>query len=149
MAVVAILGVLAALIVPRVVGHHDDAKRAACFANQGDIELQVKLWRRNNGSYPAANLSNIGANTAYFPERPAHLPGRRHSLHNRYNHWTRYRPYPLRGCRLEKISVRSQPVSFHVTYAFINNLPENHRPIRQATVDFRARHELPVRSEQA
>ena len=27
MAVVAILGVLAALIVPRVVGHHDNAKR--------------------------------------------------------------------------------------------------------------------------
>ena len=67
MAVVAILGVLAALIVPRVVGHHDNAKRAACYANQGDIELQVKLWRRNNGSYPAANLSNIGADTAYFP----------------------------------------------------------------------------------
>jgi general secretion pathway protein G len=67
MAVVAILGVLAALIVPRVIGHHTTAKCAACMANQGDIELQVKLFRRNTGSYPAANLSNISGLPAYFP----------------------------------------------------------------------------------
>lgn len=67
MAALAILGILSLLIVPRVIGHNDEAKRAACFANQGDIELQVKLWRRNQGAYPAADLSNIGANTAYFP----------------------------------------------------------------------------------
>jgi len=67
MAVTAILGVLAVLIVPRVSGHQDSSKRAACYANQGDIELQVKLWKRANGSYPAANLSDIGANTSYFP----------------------------------------------------------------------------------
>ena len=66
--VVAILGVLAALIVPRVIGNHSNAKRASCFLNQGEIEMQVKLWRRNTGSYPAANLADIGANTAYFPE---------------------------------------------------------------------------------
>lgn len=68
MAVVAILGVIAALIVPRVMGHHNDAKEAACFTNQGEIELQVKLWKRTNGSYPTANLSNIGGNATYFPE---------------------------------------------------------------------------------
>jgi prepilin-type N-terminal cleavage/methylation domain-containing protein len=68
MAVVTILGVLGALIVPRVLGHHDDAKQAVCFINQGEIEMQVKLWRRNSGSYPAANLSDIGANATYFPE---------------------------------------------------------------------------------
>jgi prepilin-type N-terminal cleavage/methylation domain-containing protein len=67
MAVVAILGILAALIVPRVTGHYDGANRAACFSHQGEIELQAKLWLRANGSYPAADLSNIGANTAYFP----------------------------------------------------------------------------------
>jgi prepilin-type N-terminal cleavage/methylation domain-containing protein len=68
MAALAILGLLAALIVPRVVGHFDDSNRTACELNQGEIELQVKLWRRNNGAYPAADLSNIGANAAYFPE---------------------------------------------------------------------------------
>ncbi|HEX3601373.1 MAG TPA: prepilin-type N-terminal cleavage/methylation domain-containing protein [Lacipirellulaceae bacterium] len=67
MAVMAILGVLAILIVPRVSSHQDTSKRAACYANQGDIELQVKLWKRANGTYPAANLSDIGANTTNFP----------------------------------------------------------------------------------
>jgi prepilin-type N-terminal cleavage/methylation domain-containing protein len=67
MAVVAILGVLAVLIVPRVSLQQDNSKRAACYANQGDIELEVKLWKRNNGTYPAANLSDIGASTTYFP----------------------------------------------------------------------------------
>jgi prepilin-type N-terminal cleavage/methylation domain-containing protein len=66
-AVVAIVGVLAALIVPRLVGHQTAAKRSACFSQQGDIELQVKLWLRNAGSYPAANLCDIGANVTYFP----------------------------------------------------------------------------------
>jgi hypothetical protein len=67
MAVLGILGALAALIVPRVMGHRDSSMRATCHAQQGEIELQVKLWRRNQGSYPAANLSNIAADPAYFP----------------------------------------------------------------------------------
>ncbi len=67
MAVLVILGVLAALIVPRVVGHQDTSEVAACYANQAEIELQAKLWRRNNGAYPAANLSDIAANSDYFP----------------------------------------------------------------------------------
>jgi prepilin-type N-terminal cleavage/methylation domain-containing protein len=67
MAVLAILGVLAALVLPRVGVHQAASKNAACCANQGDIELQVKLWKRNTGSLPAANLSDIGANNSYFP----------------------------------------------------------------------------------
>jgi general secretion pathway protein G len=66
-AALAILGVLAALVVPRVANHQVTSKKAACHANQGDIELQTKLWKRVNGTYPAANLSDIGANTTYFP----------------------------------------------------------------------------------
>jgi prepilin-type N-terminal cleavage/methylation domain-containing protein len=67
MAAVVILGVLALVIVPRLINHDHSAKKSACFTNQADIELQVKLWRRNQGSYPAANLGSIGSNTAYFP----------------------------------------------------------------------------------
>ena len=67
MAVLAILGVLAAMVIPRVNNHQSTSKKAACYASQGDIELQVKLWKRVNGTYPAANLSDIGANTSYFP----------------------------------------------------------------------------------
>jgi competence protein ComGC len=67
MAVLGILAVLAVLVVPRVTGHHDSSRSAACHITQGEIELQVKLWRRNTGSNPAANLSDIGADPAYFP----------------------------------------------------------------------------------
>ena len=67
MAVMAIIGVLAMVIIPRVVTPQDGAKKNACNLNQAEIELQVKLWRRNVGSYPAADLSDIGANTTYFP----------------------------------------------------------------------------------
>lgn len=68
LAVVAILAVLAAYIVPRVFSYYDEAKRNACHANQGDIELQVQLWRRNTDTFPAATLSDIGGNAAYFPD---------------------------------------------------------------------------------
>jgi type II secretory pathway pseudopilin PulG len=66
-AVVAILGAIAALIVPRLIGHHGTTKRAACYANQREIEMQVKLFYRNTGANPAANLSNISGDSAYFP----------------------------------------------------------------------------------
>jgi prepilin-type N-terminal cleavage/methylation domain-containing protein len=68
LAVVAILAIIAAYIIPRATSQVDDARRNACFANQGEIELQAKLWRRNNGSYPASDLNNIESNSAYFPE---------------------------------------------------------------------------------
>src|SRR3954452_13139168 len=67
MAVLAILGILAAVIVPRLSAHQVKGKKSACYANKGDIELQVKLWKRNKSSYPAANLSDIGADASYFP----------------------------------------------------------------------------------
>jgi len=67
LAALAVLGVLAMLVVPRVGNHHAASKKAACCAHQGDIELQVKLWKRANGTNPVANLSNIGASTTYFP----------------------------------------------------------------------------------
>lgn len=68
MAVVVILAIVAAYILPRVGGYNHTAKKNACWTNRGEIELQVRLWQRNNGSYPAADLSNIGADTTYFPQ---------------------------------------------------------------------------------
>ena len=67
MAALVILGILAAVIVPRLATQQVSAKKSGCYANKGDIELQVKLWKRNKSSYPAANLSDIGADASYFP----------------------------------------------------------------------------------
>ena len=67
MAVLVIVGILAAVIVPSLAAHQVKAKKSACYANKADIELQVKLWKRNKSSYPVADLSDIGADTTYFP----------------------------------------------------------------------------------
>src|SRR5450432_2141858 len=67
MAALAILGVIAVFIVPRVSTYRTNGYRNACWSDKGEIELQVRLWYRNKGSYPAANLSDVGADTSYFP----------------------------------------------------------------------------------
>lgn len=68
MAAVAIIGIVATIVVIRVSTSQTEANIAASHAQQGDIEVQVQLWRRNFGSFPAADLSNIGADISYFPE---------------------------------------------------------------------------------
>lgn len=66
--VVAIMGTLAAVIVPRVLDHYTSAKKSACHTQKSEIELQVRLWKRNTGSYPTANLDTIGTDSSYFPD---------------------------------------------------------------------------------
>lgn len=68
MAVVAIIGLLAALALPRTESVRTNGYRASCHVNRAEIELQAMLWRRANGNWPAANLSGIGADINYFPE---------------------------------------------------------------------------------
>jgi prepilin-type N-terminal cleavage/methylation domain-containing protein len=67
-AVIAILGIVAAVIVPRITGGNETADIAACHVYKGDIEIQAELWIHNTGSWPAANLAAIGADIGYFPE---------------------------------------------------------------------------------
>lgn len=52
MVVITILGILAALIVPRVVGRTDDAKVAAARQDISSIMQALKLYRLDNGRYP-------------------------------------------------------------------------------------------------
>lgn len=68
LAVVAIIGVVAAVILPRVSVGHDEGKKAACYVFKGDIEVRAELWMHNTGSWPAGDLSDIGADLNYFPE---------------------------------------------------------------------------------
>jgi prepilin-type N-terminal cleavage/methylation domain-containing protein len=67
-AVVAMIGILAAIIVTHVTSENDSSKINACQTYKGNIEIQAELWIHNQGSLPLANLSDIGAVTAYFPE---------------------------------------------------------------------------------
>jgi type II secretion system protein G len=53
MVVITILGILAALIVPRVVGRTDDARIAAARQDIAQIMGALKLYRLDNGRYPS------------------------------------------------------------------------------------------------
>jgi general secretion pathway protein G len=52
MVVVVILGVLAVLIVPRVVGRTEEARAAAAKHDLAAIMQSLKLYRLDNGRYP-------------------------------------------------------------------------------------------------
>jgi general secretion pathway protein G len=52
MVVVAILAILAALIVPKVIGRPDEARVVAAKQDVGTILQALKLYRLDNGHYP-------------------------------------------------------------------------------------------------
>jgi general secretion pathway protein G len=55
MVVVVILGILAALVVPRVVGRTDEARAAAARQDIAAIMQALKLYRLDNGRYPTTD----------------------------------------------------------------------------------------------
>jgi len=52
MVVVVILGILAVLIVPRVLGRSDEARQAAAKHDIATVMQSLKLYRLDNGRYP-------------------------------------------------------------------------------------------------
>jgi general secretion pathway protein G len=68
LAVVTILGIIAAIIVPRVTISSDTSKQKVNAHNKATINSAVERWYIEKGSWPANNLSDIGADANYFPE---------------------------------------------------------------------------------
>ena len=52
MVVIVILGILAGLIVPRIMGRPDEARRAKARIQLESLETALKLYRLDNGNYP-------------------------------------------------------------------------------------------------
>ena len=50
--VVAILGILAAIVVPRIMDRPDEARRVAAKQDIGTLVNQLKTYRLDNGNYP-------------------------------------------------------------------------------------------------
>jgi len=67
--VVAILGILAAIVVPRVMDRPDQAKQVAAKADVGAIVQALKLYRLDNGFYPSTD-QGLGA----LSQRPTTNP---------------------------------------------------------------------------
>ena len=68
LAVVTILGIIAAIVVPRVSVSSVTAKQKVHEHNKATINAAVERYYIETGGWPADNLSDIGANTSYFPE---------------------------------------------------------------------------------
>ena len=65
--VVLILGALAAIAIPRIVGGAAAAKASACKTNIDTINSQVELYYVYSGEWPN-NLSKVTKITDYFPD---------------------------------------------------------------------------------
>lgn len=67
--VVAILGILAAIIVPKIMDRPDEAKRVAAKADIGALVQALKLYRLDNGFYPSTDQG-----LAALVQKPASNP---------------------------------------------------------------------------
>jgi prepilin-type N-terminal cleavage/methylation domain-containing protein len=66
-AVVTILGIIAALVLPRVQVSTDQSKETTCRHNRAEINISVERYYLHNGVWPANDLSDIAADLDYFP----------------------------------------------------------------------------------
>ncbi len=65
---VGLAGIVAAILLTRFGARASDARKNTCYVLKGNIEMQVQLWYRQKGTWPASNLSDIGADVVYFPD---------------------------------------------------------------------------------
>lgn len=52
--VIAVIGILAAILIPRFTGIQTDAKKKQAMAELGSLKTAVEVYRNNNDAYPAA-----------------------------------------------------------------------------------------------
>jgi len=72
MVVIVILGILAGLIVPRIMGRPEEAKRAKAIIQIESLETTLKLYKLDNGSYPSTEQ---GLQALVEPPEVGNLPG--------------------------------------------------------------------------
>ncbi len=68
LAVVTILGIIAAILVPRVTVSSTTAKTKIRDHHKATINAAVERYYVDTNSWPALDLSDIAGNTNYFPD---------------------------------------------------------------------------------
>ncbi|MFT5524262.1 MAG: prepilin-type N-terminal cleavage/methylation domain-containing protein [Pirellulaceae bacterium] len=68
LAVVTILGIIAVVVIPRISVSAGVAKTNAHKQNIAEINSAVERWYFEKGTWPAADLSDIIADSNYFPD---------------------------------------------------------------------------------
>ena len=67
LAVITILGIIAVVVIPRLSISSSQNRQNADAQNKAAVNLAVERWYFEKGAWPADNLSDIGADTTYFP----------------------------------------------------------------------------------
>ena len=65
--VIALVGAIAIIVVPRIQQANLASRESSCFSNVKRIDKQVELWQATRGSLPA-DITQIGADPGFFPE---------------------------------------------------------------------------------
>ena len=73
MIVVLILGTLAAVAIPRIMGGAQTGRDNACETNVNQINRFLEVYYEDTGSWPAT-LEDFLENTVYFPDGPPECP---------------------------------------------------------------------------
>jgi type II secretory pathway pseudopilin PulG len=68
-----ILGALAAIAIPRIIGGATNAKINACKTNVNLINSQIELYRATEDKWPDS-IDDVIKNTDYFPDGPPECP---------------------------------------------------------------------------
>ena len=71
--VVLILGALAAIALPRIMGSATDAKTNACKTNVDLINSQIEMYFAKEGTWPSA-LTDVTTDPNYFPDEEPKCP---------------------------------------------------------------------------
>lgn len=68
LAVVTILAIIAAVVIPRISSSKLSAQQEVNKQNIAEINAAVERWYFEKGSYPKVNLNDIASDIQYFPE---------------------------------------------------------------------------------
>ncbi len=71
MVVIVILGILAGLIIPRIMGRPEEARRMKARVQMENIETAIRLYKLDNGSYPSTEQ---GLQALVEPPQVGELP---------------------------------------------------------------------------
>lgn len=75
LAVVTILGIIAAIVVPRVSQSSDAAKARVCDHTCGQLNSAIERYYIDTGAWPSADLNELGAAAGtYFPDGLPNCP---------------------------------------------------------------------------
>lgn len=69
--VVLLISILAIIMIPRFLNVSQDAKWESCRTNVANINALVQLYYIKEGTWPSTDLSDISADSDYFPEKTA------------------------------------------------------------------------------